>query len=104
MAVYVAGYSLGRFWIEGLRIDPANSGGGWRLNQWVSATTFALSVGYLAVDAWRHRNDEPLIDEPLIDEPLIDESIDEPPLDEPIDEPDSAEIEEVDPDYVAGDE
>lgn len=59
MAMYVAGYSMGRFWIEGLRIDPANSGGGWRLNQWVSVIAFVSSVGYLAIDAWRHRNDEP---------------------------------------------
>ncbi|MFM7687592.1 MAG: prolipoprotein diacylglyceryl transferase [Actinomycetota bacterium] len=55
MAVYVAGYSVGRFWIEGLRIDPANSGGGWRLNQWTAVIAFVLSVGYLMVDAARHR-------------------------------------------------
>ena len=61
MAVYVAGYSIGRFWIEGLRIDPANSGGGWRLNQWVSAAALLLSVGYLVIDAMRHRNDEPAL-------------------------------------------
>jgi prolipoprotein diacylglyceryl transferase len=68
LAVYVAGYSLGRFWIEGLRIDPANSGGGWRLNQWVAAIAFVLSVGYLARDAWRHRGDEPAL--PTADELL----------------------------------
>ncbi|MBN6054094.1 prolipoprotein diacylglyceryl transferase [Nonomuraea sp. RK-328] len=49
-ALYVAGYTLGRFWIEGLRIDPV--GGvdhavtflGLRLNQW---TALALFVGAL---------------------------------------------------------
>ena len=62
MAVYVAGYSVGRFWIEGLRIDPANSGGGWRLNQWTAVIAFVLSVGYLMVDAARHRRAVPPLD------------------------------------------
>ena len=35
-ALYVAGYSAGRFFIEGLRIDRAHSWGGLRLNQYVS--------------------------------------------------------------------
>jgi prolipoprotein diacylglyceryl transferase len=60
IAVYVAGYAVGRFWVEGLRIDPANSGGGWRLNQWTALVAFVLSVGFLAVDHLRHRNDEPV--------------------------------------------
>jgi prolipoprotein diacylglyceryl transferase len=59
LAIYVAGYSMGRFWVEGLRIDPANSGGGWRLNQWMALATFVLSVGYLVIDARIHRFDEP---------------------------------------------
>ena len=57
MAVYVVGYSIGRFWVESLRIDPANSGGGWRLNQWMAAAFFVLSVGYLVIDHLRHRHD-----------------------------------------------
>ncbi|MEN9643827.1 MAG: hypothetical protein RL238_496 [Actinomycetota bacterium] len=57
MAVYVVGYSIGRFWVESLRIDPANSGGGWRLNQWMAAAFFVLSVSYLVIDHLRHRND-----------------------------------------------
>lgn len=35
-ALYIAGYSAGRFFIEGLRIDEAHSWGGLRLNQYVS--------------------------------------------------------------------
>ncbi|MFM2077575.1 MAG: hypothetical protein RJA49_1465 [Actinomycetota bacterium] len=57
MAVYVVGYSIGRFWVEGLRIDPANSGGGWRLNQWMAVASFLLAGGYLVIDSYRHRND-----------------------------------------------
>ncbi|MEU0568074.1 prolipoprotein diacylglyceryl transferase [Nonomuraea sp. NPDC005983] len=51
-ALYVAGYTLGRFWIEGLRIDPV--GGvdhavtflSLRLNQWTSIVVFAGALIY----------------------------------------------------------
>jgi prolipoprotein diacylglyceryltransferase len=35
--------------IEGLRIDPAHSAGGLRLNQWVSIVVFAVSVSMLVL-------------------------------------------------------
>ena len=34
--MYVLGYGIGRFWVEGLRIDPADELGGLRWNQWVA--------------------------------------------------------------------
>ncbi|GAA0923856.1 prolipoprotein diacylglyceryl transferase [Nonomuraea longicatena] len=51
-ALYVAGYTLGRFWIEGLRIDPV--GGidhavtflGLRLNQWTAIVLFVGALVY----------------------------------------------------------
>ncbi|MEO3812869.1 prolipoprotein diacylglyceryl transferase [Sphaerisporangium sp. B11E5] len=46
-AVYVAGYTLGRFWIEGLRVDPAHEILGLRLNQWTSVVIFAGALVYL---------------------------------------------------------
>jgi prolipoprotein diacylglyceryl transferase len=46
---YTAGYTLFRFFIEGLRIDPAHSAGGLRLNQWVSIVVFAVSVSILVL-------------------------------------------------------
>lgn len=55
LAWYAAGYTLLRFFIEGLRVDPAHSAGGLRLNQWVSLAVFALSVGFLLFDARRSR-------------------------------------------------
>lgn len=61
LAVFIAGYFTGRFWIEGLRIDPANSGGGWRLNQWVAVFVVAAAVLYLFIDRQRHRHDEPVV-------------------------------------------
>lgn len=58
LAVYAVGYAIGRFWIEGLRIDPAREGGGWRLNQWVSLTVVVLAAGYLLIDFLRHNSDD----------------------------------------------
>ncbi len=52
-AVYLAGYFSGRFWIEGLRIDPAHEFGGLRLNQWVSAAVVIASIVFLIVDRVR---------------------------------------------------
>ncbi|GGO02313.1 prolipoprotein diacylglyceryl transferase 1 [Microbispora rosea subsp. aerata] len=46
-ALYVAGYTLGRFWIEGLRVDPAHQILGLRLNQWTSIVIFLGAVAYL---------------------------------------------------------
>ena len=52
MALYVGGYGLGRFWVEGLRIDPAKSGGGLRLNQWIAIAMIVGCAIYLLID-WR---------------------------------------------------
>lgn len=41
---YVVWYSFGRFFIEGLRIDPVNHVGGWRLNSYVSLLFLAGGV------------------------------------------------------------
>ena len=42
MAMYVIGYGVGRFWVEGLRIDRADELAGLRWNQWVA---IAMVVG-----------------------------------------------------------
>jgi prolipoprotein diacylglyceryl transferase len=78
-AMYVVGYAIGRFWIEGLRIDPAHAAGGLRLNQWVSLIVGAIAVLYLVIDWLQHRDavatppDEP---EPEAAEPDLRESLD----------------------------
>ena len=46
-ALYIAGYTAGRFWIESLRIDEANYILGLRLNIWVSIIVFTAAVIYL---------------------------------------------------------
>jgi prolipoprotein diacylglyceryl transferase len=46
-AVYTAGYTAFRFFIEGLRVDPAHLIGGMRLNQWVALIVFFVSVAVI---------------------------------------------------------
>lgn len=52
-AVYIAGYTFARFFIERIRIDPANEIGGLRINEVVSAVMFIAAVGYLVIDSRR---------------------------------------------------
>ena len=47
-AVYVAGYALGRFFIERLRIDYAHTIAGLRVNEWVSLVLFVAAVVIVA--------------------------------------------------------
>ena len=46
-ALYVAAYTLGRFWIEALRVDDAHHILGLRLNDWVSLFVFLAAVVFL---------------------------------------------------------
>ncbi|HEY1176575.1 MAG TPA: prolipoprotein diacylglyceryl transferase [Phytomonospora sp.] len=46
-ALYVLGYGIGRFWIEGMRIDPAQDFLGLRLNQWMSVAIVVGALIYL---------------------------------------------------------
>ena len=62
-ALYVALYSAGRFVIEGIRIDPANSVGGLRTNEVVSIVAFVLAAGYLVATRARGTDDRPVEDE-----------------------------------------
>ena len=48
LAVYVLGYGIGRFWVEGLRIDEADEFGGLRFNQWMAIAAIIGGGAYLA--------------------------------------------------------
>ncbi|MFB6888827.1 prolipoprotein diacylglyceryl transferase [Kitasatospora sp. NPDC056327] len=48
-ALYVAGYTVGRFWTEWLRIDDAHVIGGLRLNDWVAIVVFLAAVAYFVI-------------------------------------------------------
>jgi prolipoprotein diacylglyceryl transferase len=56
-ALYVAGYAVGRAWVEALRIDPAAHLFGVRWNIWMSAIAFFAAVGWLVFDSWRARQE-----------------------------------------------
>ena len=45
-ALYVIFYTLGRFWIEALRIDQVNEIGGFRLNNYTSLIVFLVALGW----------------------------------------------------------
>ena len=45
-ALYVSIYTIGRFFIEMLRIDPSHQWGPWRLNSWVALVVFVCSTAF----------------------------------------------------------
>ncbi|MBJ7361172.1 MAG: prolipoprotein diacylglyceryl transferase [Ilumatobacteraceae bacterium] len=55
LAVYVMGYGIGRFWVEGLRIDATKEGGGLRLNQWTALILIVGAAVYFTIDASKAR-------------------------------------------------
>ncbi len=93
-ALYVAGYTAGRIWIETLRIDTVNHVAGLRLNVWTSIVLFVLAVGFFIYSArrWPGRgplmkdgaktSDEKPADEKPADEKAEDESAEEKSEDE----------------------
>lgn len=57
MGLYLVAYGIGRFWVEGLRVDPADDVGPFRFNQWVA---LASVVGGLVLFlVLRRRPDAP---------------------------------------------
>jgi prolipoprotein diacylglyceryl transferase len=50
-ALYVGGYALGRLWVEALRIDPANTILGLRVNTWASLLALAAVAAFFLRDA-----------------------------------------------------
>jgi len=51
--LYVAGYALGRLWVEALRIDPASEILGVRVNIWTSLAALAIAAAVFAVRSRR---------------------------------------------------
>ncbi len=58
-ALYIAIYSFGRFWIELVRVDPANQVLGQRVNTWVSALTFTAGLTWFVLSQRRSEPREP---------------------------------------------
>jgi prolipoprotein diacylglyceryltransferase len=54
-ALYIALYSFGRFWIELVRVDPANHVLGLRVNTWVSGLVCIAGLVWFWHSQRRHR-------------------------------------------------
>jgi prolipoprotein diacylglyceryl transferase len=54
-ALYIALYSFGRFWIELIRIDPANDILGLRVNTWVSGIVCIAAIAWFVLSQRRGR-------------------------------------------------
>ncbi|KUJ54414.1 prolipoprotein diacylglyceryl transferase [Streptomyces albus subsp. albus] len=50
-ALYVAAYTVGRFWVEYLRVDDAHHVLGMRLNNWTAIIVFLAAVAYMVISA-----------------------------------------------------
>ena len=59
-ALYVAGYGVGRFWVEGLRIDAASTLGGLRWNQWVALAAVVGGLAHLVLTRGGTSHAEPV--------------------------------------------
>lgn len=59
--LYVAAYTAGRGWIEGLRIDEAQIIAGLRLNVWVSILVFIFALAMFIIVGKRHPGREPSV-------------------------------------------
>ncbi|CAM5570612.1 prolipoprotein diacylglyceryl transferase [Streptomyces abikoensis] len=65
-ALYVASYTVGRFWFEYLRVDDAHHVLGLRLNGWTSIVVFVAAVAYMIISAKRVPGRERVV-EPAVD-------------------------------------
>ncbi|MFJ4791356.1 prolipoprotein diacylglyceryl transferase [Kitasatospora purpeofusca] len=84
-ALYVAAYTVGRFWIEWLRIDDAHHILGLRLNDWVAILVFLGAVAYFViVGKKRPGREDPASIDPMAD---ADERAAAGPADRAADEP-----------------
>jgi prolipoprotein diacylglyceryl transferase len=67
-AIYVAGYTFIRFFIEQMRVDFASRILGLRVNEWVSGVVFLIALAYLLT----HRHQKWVGPEPTVGEPAVD--------------------------------
>ncbi|MEU6081926.1 prolipoprotein diacylglyceryl transferase [Streptomyces sp. NPDC047108] len=61
-ALYVAGYTVGRGWIEYMRIDEAHHILGVRLNVWTSVLVFLAAIAYMIISSNRRPGREAVVE------------------------------------------
>jgi phosphatidylglycerol---prolipoprotein diacylglyceryl transferase len=96
MAMYVVGYGIIRFFVEGLRIDEAHHLGGLRWNQWVALAAIVGGSLYLILSKSKYVEDKPLEGKDT-DEDTTDEA-DEKSVDAEVDAEVGADVGDVEPD------
>jgi prolipoprotein diacylglyceryl transferase len=67
-ALYAASYTVGRFWIEYLRVDDAHHILGLRLNDWTSIVVFAAAVAYLVISAKKAPGREEVVEPAAVED------------------------------------
>lgn len=61
LGLYLVYYSLGRVWIEAIRIDPSEIVLGLRINIWSAIVGVGVGVAIIAVQSMRHPGQEPSV-------------------------------------------
>jgi len=96
-ALYIAGYFIGRFWVEAMRSDPASLILGIRVNLWTSSlVVLGVAVVFLVRGLKRKPddNDEPYVDGHRFDpgqvEPAEEADVADEPSDVEVDDDDSS--------------
>ena len=72
-ALYVAAYTVGRFWFEYLRVDDAHHVLGLRLNGWTSIVVFIAAVVYMVISAKRRPGRELVVEPGAVEDAGKDE-------------------------------
>lgn len=67
-ALYVAAYTVGRFWFEYLRVDDAHHVLGLRLNGWTSIVVFIGAVVYMVISAKRRPGREAVVEPAAVED------------------------------------
>ncbi len=66
--LYVAAYTVGRFWIEYMRVDDAHHLAGMRLNNWTSILVFVAAVVGIVLSARRKPGREEVVEPATADD------------------------------------
>ncbi|MDT0544374.1 prolipoprotein diacylglyceryl transferase [Streptomyces lonegramiae] len=61
-ALYVAAYTVGRFWVEYMRVDTAHHVLGMRLNNWTAIFVFLAAVAYMVISAKKSPGREEIVE------------------------------------------
>jgi prolipoprotein diacylglyceryl transferase len=64
LGLYLVYYSIGRVWIEAIRIDPSEIVLGLRINIWSAIAGIAIGLAIIAIQSRRHPGQEPSVYKP----------------------------------------